>query len=391
MRTTLTLDDDVAFLLDRTPELKVGAAMRSSTMHFAGACPSSFPWQAEHRSPRALSTIFQELSGFPFASRLDCCRQSGLMLVMPEKHRADLSDQERRDQETTKRGRFMLLKKIKRVFYSIINIINNSQELFVQKEISRLRENLRYKNYKSLIPFGSKVYSQSDEDGIIKEIFARIGTGNKTFVEFGIGTGLENNTLALLFDDWKGLWIDASSRSIKKINKHLYKTIRSGQLRVVESFITTDNINELIVANVDDNDIDLLSVDIDGNDYHVLNSIACVKPRVIIVEYNAKFTPPILFCMEYDESHTWKIDDCYGASLKFLEIYLSKKGYCLVGCNLTGINAFFVREDLVADKFLKPFTAENHYEPARHYLAGFSSGHPPTFKTLERSLALRST
>ncbi|MEM7724984.1 MAG: FkbM family methyltransferase [Cyanobacteria bacterium P01_A01_bin.45] len=264
------------------------------------------------------------------------------------------------------------------------------KQLPVIQEIDRLRESKRYQNTKSLIPFGDKVYSQSDEDGIIKEIFQRIGVTNKVFVEFGIGNGLENNTLALLFEDWQGLWIDASSKSINKIKKHFFKIIESGQLKIIQSFITKENIDKLIFSNIQSGEIDLLSIDIDGNDYHVLNNISCITPRVIVIEYNAKFTPPILFCMDYNETHIWEKDDCFGVSLKFLEVNLDKKGYYLVGCNISGVNAFFVRKDIVSDKFLQPFTAENHYEPARYYLSGYFAGHPATYKTLAKSLTMRN-
>ncbi|MCS6813234.1 MAG: FkbM family methyltransferase [Cyanobacteria bacterium] len=264
------------------------------------------------------------------------------------------------------------------------------RQLPILQEIDRLRASPRYQDPKCLIPFGAKVYSQSDEDGIIREIFRRIGTTNKLFVEFGVGNGLENNTLALLFDGWKGLWIDAAPRSIATIRQQFANLLDAGILKVVQSLITVDNINTLIADNIAHPEVDLLSVDIDGNDFHVLNAITCISPRVIVVEYNAKFSPPLLFCMEYDATHTWQRDDCFGASLKFLEVHLAKKGYRLVGCNLSGVNAFFVRQDLVADKFLEPFTAEQHYEPPRYYLSGYFAGHPPAYKTLVKSLAMQS-
>lgn len=268
---------------------------------------------------------------------------------------------------------------------------NRNYQLSIHAEIDRLRGNVRYKTPKSLIPFGGKIYSQNDEDGIIREIFARVGTTNKIFVEFGIGNGLENNTLALLFDDWRGLWIDASASSIASIRTHFAGIIQRGKLVVIESFITRANIDDLISANIERGEVDLLSVDIDGNDYHVLKAISCIDPRVIVIEYNAKFAPPVLYCMDYAETHMWKGDDCFGVSLKFLEINLDKMGYCLVGCNLSGANAFFVRKELVADKFLAPFTAENHFEPARYYLSGYASGHRATYQTLAKSLTMRST
>jgi len=58
---------------------------------------------------------------------------------------------------------------------------------------------------KRLLRCGFKVYSQNDEDGIIQEIFKRIGTTNRTFVEFGVETGVETNTTKLLLEGWRGL------------------------------------------------------------------------------------------------------------------------------------------------------------------------------------------
>jgi len=229
------------------------------------------------------------------------------------------------------------------------------------------------------------VYSQNDEDGLIREIFNRIGVSNKVFVEFGVGNGLENNSLALLFEGWRGLWIEGSDRFVSLIRENYTKTLSSGRLKLVHSFITRDNINDLISSNLVGNEIDFLSIDIDGNDLHVFNAINCINPRVVAIEYNSKFRPPMLYCMVYDESHEWNEDDCFGASLKSMEILFKEKGYCLVGCNLLGNNAFFVRADLVENKFLAPYSAEQHYEPARYHLCEFPSGHNASYATLEKS------
>ncbi len=292
----------------------------------------------------------------------------------------------------------MLLGKLKKFVNSIIQeraynfiIKERIKQIPIIQEMERVKESARYQDPKNLIPFGYKIYSQSDEDGIIREIFNRIGVTNKIFVEFGIGNGLENNSLSLLFEDWEGLWIEGSLNQVKKIRKHFAEIISKGKLKIIQSFITKDNINQLISSQIKSNEIDLLSVDIDGNDYHVLNAITCVKPRVIVIEYNGKFRPPIMYCMDYNETHTWEKDDCFGVSLKFLEVNLEKKGYYLVGCNLSGVNAFFVRKDLVSDRFLAPFTAENHYEPPRYYFSGYFAGHPATYKTLAKSLTMRSS
>ena len=240
------------------------------------------------------------------------------------------------------------------------------------------------------MPHGYKIYSQNDEDGIIREIFRRIGVTTKTFVEIGVGDGLENNTVSLLFEGWKGLWIEGSARQVAKIESGLAETIRRGDLTILHALVTRENINSLISGVVKKPEVDLLSIDIDGNDYHIFEAISCLQPRVVVLEYNAKFVPPIEFCLDYDEAHRWQGDDCYGASLKFLELRLAERGFSLVGCNLTGTNAFFVRSGLVAGKFAEPFTAEEHFEPARHALCGLPSGYAPSYRTLEKSLSMRA-
>ena len=122
-------------------------------------------------------------------------------------------------------------------------------------------------------------------------------------------------------------------------------------------------------------DFDLLSIDIDGNDYHVLNAIRCVRPRVLVIEYNAKFPPPMDLVMPYDPHHTWDHTDFVGASLQAIASLAGRRGYRLVGTNLTGINAFFVRADLAADRFAEADTAAL-YNPARYWMR-FMAGHPP--------------
>lgn len=275
------------------------------------------------------------------------------------------------------------------------NILNNSfslskiEQILIHSKIEEIKQESRYQDNRNLILFGYKIYSQNDEDGIIHEIFNRVGLTNKVFVEFGVGDGLENNTLALLFEEWSGLWIEGSIQSVNKIRENFKSVISDGRLKVVNSFITIDNIDALISSVIQEKEVDLLSVDIDGNDFNVLDAIKCISPRVIVLEYNAKFRPHISYCMKYNASHVWNHDDNFGASLKYLELELSNKGYCLVGCGLAGVNAFFVRNDLVRNEFIQPFTAEIHYEPARYYLSGYPSGHKPSYKTLAGALRKR--
>jgi hypothetical protein len=232
-----------------------------------------------------------------------------------------------------------------------------------------------YDDPRRLTRYGYKVYSESDEDGIIAEIFRRVGTESRIFFEFGVGDGLANNTLNLLVGGWRGYWIDGSAEFCAIINREHRDYIGAGRLSVLNEFITRDSINRQIEKLGIPQEIDLLSIDVDGNDYWIWTAMEAVSPRVVVIEYNATLRPPQRIVMPYKDSYCWNGSNYFGASLAALEALGRQKGYALVGCNYTGVNAFFVREDLVTDRFCQPFTAETHYEPAR-YLR-LKSGHPP--------------
>lgn len=109
-----------------------------------------------------------------------------------------------------------------------------------------------------------------------------------------------------------------------------------------------------------------------------MESITVVTPRVVIIEYNGKFPPDCNWKMAYNENHIWDGSDWHGASLKALEILGKKLGYQLVGTNLSGANAFFVREDLTKNLFYKPANAEALYNPLRLDLV-HKNGHPARY------------
>lgn len=235
----------------------------------------------------------------------------------------------------------------------------------------------RLDNPKCLERYGYKSYSQNDEDGIIEEIFNRIGTTNKIFVEFGVENGLESNAHLLLFKGWTGLWIEGSEESYNSLCSRFYPVIKKEQLKVIHAFITKDNINNLIGQADISGEIDMLSVDVDGNDYYIWDSIEIVSPRVVVIEYNGKLPPSVDWVMAYDENHIWDGTDWHGASLKALENLGRKKGYQLVGTGINGANAYFIKEKLAGEKFILPANAELLYNPARfgiQHIIGHPSG-----------------
>lgn len=263
-----------------------------------------------------------------------------------------------------------------------LNHIANFSAAMVQMNLHRFwAETLaqpRYADPKRLVRHGFKVYSQHDEDGIIQEIFGRIGTKARTFVEFGVETGVECNTVKLLIEGWRGAWIEANAQGCKAIGSTFASFLKERRLTLSQSFVTAENINALIENSGLKGEIDLLSIDIDFNDYWVWKAIDVVSPRVVVIEYNAGLRPPLSLTVPYQPNHAGGGTNFFGASLEALVKLGRTKGYRVVGCNISGSNAFFVRDDLCADLFIEPATAEEHYEPPRHFFSLLFAGpHAP--------------
>lgn len=212
--------------------------------------------------------------------------------------------------------------------------------------------------------FGFKVYSQSDEDGIIEEVFRRIGIESRVFVDFGAETGTENNSRYLLAQGWRGLWIEFLPQYAPVIREDHKEALSSGQLKFVEAGVTAENINDLIRNAGITGEVDFLSVDIDGNDFHVFEAIDVIRPRVVCLEHNQSYVPPTDWVMPYNPEHRWTGDAMYGASIVALERLARSKGYILVGCSLYSPNGYYLRADLVTEeRFTAPYTAERFFHP----------------------------
>lgn len=225
--------------------------------------------------------------------------------------------------------------------------------------------------------YNYKVYSQNGEDGIIAEIFRRIGTGSKRFVEFGVQNGLECNSHLLLLKNWGGMWIEGREASCADLRIRFEAVLREGRLKLINSFVTAENIDALITTHAG-TDIDFLSIDIDGNDYWIWKEIISISPRVVCIEYNGKFPPDLDWKQNYDPDFIWDGSDWHGASLKALEKLGREKGYTLVATDLAGVNAFFVRDDLVGGLFPMPHTAEDLFNPLRFNVIE-CAGHPARY------------
>jgi hypothetical protein len=236
-----------------------------------------------------------------------------------------------------------------------------------------------------LLRSGGKVYSQNDEDGITLEILRRLRLDRGVFAEFGVGRGLENNTLVLIAAGWPGFWVGAEElafnpnpRNVTVLNFHYQK-----------SWIRSANIVELYRAGlrqIRKTRCDVISLDLDGNDWYFVEALlaAGALPALFIVEYNAKFMPPIRFKIDYDDEHRWKGDDYFGASLCSFTDLFARHGYFLAGCNLTGANAFFVRGEYRSAFADVPQDVERLYAGPKYFLTGLDfPGHPTSLRSIE--------
>ena len=198
---------------------------------------------------------------------------------------------------------------------------------------------------------GFKVFSQFDEDGIIQYLINKVAIRNKSFIEFGVENYEESNTRFLLLNDhWSGMVLDARAEDIRYIQAD--RIYWQYDLRAKCTWITRKNINALLADAGFGEDVGLLSIDIDGNDYWIWDAIDAIRPAIVIVEYNSLLgLQPIAVPYQEDfnreqahYSHLY-----YGASLGALEHLGRKKGYLLLGSNIWGHNAFFVRADIAGE------------------------------------------
>jgi hypothetical protein len=202
-----------------------------------------------------------------------------------------------------------------------------------------------------------KIFSQNGEDGIIQYLTKHISIKNKIFIEFGVENYMESNTRFLMMNNnWSGLVIDGSAANINSIRKREW--FWRYDLKNQCAFIDKDNINVLL-HKYSYKDIGILSIDIDGNDYWIFQELDLSKlnPSIVIIEYNALFGSERMISIPYDKyfnrtkAHFSNL--FFGASLSALVHLATQKGYELVGCCDSGVNAFFVRKDLLNDKVRK--------------------------------------
>ncbi|WP_192924993.1 hypothetical protein [Sodalinema gerasimenkoae] len=262
--------------------------------------------------------------------------------------------------------------------YQALNLLNQRQVIQshqIQHSLAKLQESIgrlearqvdyfydaQHKN--TIQDYEFQVFSQWGEDGIIQYLVKNLNITNKKFVEFGVENYKESNTrFLLLHGNWSGLVMDGSAERISQI--YADPICWQHDLKALHAFVTRENINHLLSSQNVTGNIGLLSIDVDGNDYWIWNSINVVDPDIVVIEYNSRFgsekAVTVPYNPEFMRTKAHHSNIYFGASLKALWLLGQEKGYALVGSNRAGNNAFFVKETL-RPSWMKSLTVEEGY------------------------------
>jgi hypothetical protein len=194
--------------------------------------------------------------------------------------------------------------------------------------------------------------SQNTEDGILLYLLSVLGAGSQRALEIAGGVGWENNVANLVLNfGFDALFFDGDAGNTR-CARNFFRAHPATAARVdrgvwwSSAFVTVENINDLVAETTGwSGDIDVLSVDVDGVDYWLLEALRVVRPRIVVVEVQELWGAGERRTRPYRADHRSPEIAAMGASLAAYEWLLEHRGYRLVGCIARGFNAFFVRED----------------------------------------------
>lgn len=243
-------------------------------------------------------------------------------------------------------------------------------------EFVRLRQQVRYlaigqllsraeSDERDLALFELSIFSQNGEDGVLHEIFKRIAAEIRFFVE--IGSNVNESNCQLLGDvfGWNGVIIEADDREYRALRK---KYDALPLVRVVQALVQPTTVENLFRQHRVPSEFDLLSIDVDGNDYWIWKGLKEFHPRVVVIEYNSALPQDENLVQAWDPRSRPNLTEAGGASLAALGRLGLRKGYRLVHAELSGTNAFFVRNDVADDLFID--ATEVSLRATNYFLAG---------------------
>lgn len=213
-------------------------------------------------------------------------------------------------------------------------------------------------------------FSQNGEDGVLDVLRQQLRTSNRSFVEIGAADGIENNSSWLaVMEKYNGLMIEGNSWLAGRANRIVIPLSIGAEC--INMFVDKNNIADLKRSMLHP-DPDVFSLDIDGNDYYIAESVfaANIRPKIFVVEYNSVFGPERSLTIEYQEDFKFTKHDStqlyYGVSLRAWKKFFEQRDYEFITVERNGVNAFFVDRNQFDDGFLSnvhglDFT-ENRYQ-----------------------------
>ena len=229
--------------------------------------------------------------------------------------------------------------------YKVIIIIGGYIKFF--NKINRKKKYTKFSsNLDKINDFEYQITSQNNEDGIINYIFDKLKINKLNFIEIGFDY-YQNNSLGILNKCNKGLFIDGDTKKVIILRAVLKLFYPKTEITVQNALVNIDNINKIKEQNFNDQEeIDFLSIDVDGIDYYLLKEIN-FKPKLICIEYNFWFGKDLSCAVPYKKNYALdSLSNYVGASLKALTELANSKGYHLIAIDSACINAFFIRDDL---------------------------------------------
>lgn len=234
--------------------------------------------------------------------------------------------------------------------------------------------------------FEESIFSQNGEDGVIAKIFELIQPTHRYAVEFGASEGvrLSNSRNLIVNKSWSALLIEGNESIAKKLHEN-YEN--NPAVKTLAAFVYPGNVELLFEENDVPYDFDLLSVDIDSNDYYVWRAIRDFRPKVVLIEFNGSFPPPQKMVIRFHPMNYWDGSDYFGASIQSLYELGKKKGYELIYCEKRGVNLFFVDKPYFERFGIKDNSPEKLYRLPQFGLesggrAPNGRGHPISNKDL---------
>jgi hypothetical protein len=206
----------------------------------------------------------------------------------------------------------------------------------------------------NLLQFENNIQSQYGEDGVIEEIFNRIGYKNKICVEFGAWDGqyLSNSWNLWHNKDWSAYLIEGDQKRAEELKENLKDFPKATS---IHSFVMPEGESSLdrILSKYDvPKDFDMLSIDIDGDDYHVFAKLTNYRPRLVIIEFNPTIPPGIELIQDLGEY--------IGASSLSLIKLAEQKNYIPV--HITQTNLFFIAKEANPQELFDQFNIDLQYK-----------------------------